>query len=82
MPLWEYFCEGLLQQGPALRGIQFASDLNMMPGLPFSDSLELCWTICVGSQMYEGDQQQVLRIVLIGRDWQIMDYFEDVPEAG
>jgi len=32
--------------------------------------------------MYEGDQQQVLRIVLTGRDWQILDYFEDVPEAG
>ena len=41
MALWEHFCEGLLQQGPALRGIQFASDLNMMPGLPFTGTTEV-----------------------------------------
>ena len=41
MPLQEYFCDGLLQQGPALRGIQFASDLNMMPGLPFTGTSEV-----------------------------------------
>ena len=39
--VWEYLCESLLQQGPALRGVQFASDLNMMLGLPFTGTTEV-----------------------------------------